>query len=87
MQHQATTLLQIRSFLKMSIVDISFEKISLLSLSNLHLLKKLENLGLRQLWREKMENLFYIILNATQLPNGNMMAFAKNITGPQKKQK
>ena len=71
-------------FLKMSIVDISFERNISFELKQFAALKETGKARFETALKRKDGEPVYVILNATRLPNGNMMAFCENITDRKK---
>ena len=67
-------------FLKMSIVDILFEKDISLGLKQFTALKETGKSRFETPLKRKDGEPVYVILNATLLPHGYMMAFCENIT-------
>ncbi len=82
MNNAATKLLLYskNELLKMGIVDISFEKNISFELKQFASLKETGESRFETALKRKDGEPVYVILNATRLPNGNMMAFCENIT-------
>ena len=69
-----------KEFLKMSIVDILFEKDISFGLKQFATLRETGKSRFETALKRKDGEPVYVILNATLLPDGNMMAFCENIT-------
>ena len=70
--------------LKMSIMDILFEKDISLGLNQFATLKETGKSRFEIALKRKDGEPVYVILNATRLSDGNMMAFCENITEPKR---
>ncbi len=70
--------------LKMSIMDILFEKDISLGLKQFATLKETGKSRFETALKRKDGEPVYVILNATRLSDGNMMAFCENITEPKR---